>query len=143
MVENATYYYWYPDDNSTQYLYESFGNIVNPIDGIQNEHFINWMRTAGLPEFRKYYGKIDYDFVAGDSLTFNITTNYEVQSFGGAKSLVITQLTEFGSKNAGIGKSYLAVGCINLIVGILFLSKRWIRPRPLGDIRQLDWGNSY
>ena len=28
-------------------------------------HFVTWMRTAGLPNFRKTFGRIDTDLVAG------------------------------------------------------------------------------
>jgi hypothetical protein len=40
--------------------------------GVTNEHFIVWMRTAGLPTFRKLYGKIDQDLPAGTQLSFAI-----------------------------------------------------------------------
>jgi hypothetical protein len=44
--------FWYPDDSEVQYLYESYPMVVNPLEGVENEHFIVWMRTAGLPTFR-------------------------------------------------------------------------------------------
>ena len=134
-----TYYYWYPDDDNVQYLYESFSNIVNPIEGVKNEHFIVWMRTAGLPNFRKLYGILPYDFKAGESLTFSIICNFEVSSFGGTKSLVLTTLAEFGAKNYALGSSFVVTGAVSLCIGILFALKRTINPRPLGDIRQLGW----
>ena len=55
----------------TQFLYETYPDIVNPIEGVLNEHFIVWMRTAGLPRFRKVYGRID-EGIQPQSLTFNI-----------------------------------------------------------------------
>jgi hypothetical protein len=32
---------------------------------VKDEHFIVWMRTAGLPNFRKLYGKIEDDLPKG------------------------------------------------------------------------------
>jgi hypothetical protein len=32
---------------------------------ILKEHFIVWMRTAGLPNFRKLWGRIDGNITAG------------------------------------------------------------------------------
>jgi hypothetical protein len=52
------YFYYYPDDDKVQYLYETYPEIVSPIEGVTNRHFINWMRPAGLPTFRKLYGII-------------------------------------------------------------------------------------
>ncbi len=135
------HYYWYPDDSSVQYLHESFPQI-SPLDGVTDEHFINWMRTAGLPSFRKLYGKIDSDFKAGDSLAFDLTLNFEVTSYGGSKSLVITNLGATGSKSTALGNSYIVIGTLSLAVGVMFALKRLIKPRPLGDIRELSW-NSY
>lgn len=135
-----TYYFWYPDNNSTQYLYETFGtDIISPIKGVEDEHFINWMRTAGLPKFRKLYGKIDSDFDAGDSVSFNVTLNFDVTAYGGTKSLVLTNLGVTGGKSNALGNCYIIVGSISLFLGFLFALKRIIKPRPLGDIRELAW----
>lgn len=137
--DGSIYYYWYPDDSTVQYLYESYPSIISPLDGVQNEHFVVWMRTAGLPYFRKLYGKIDTDIVAGDSMTFDVATNFEVSSFGGSKTLVLTTLAEFGGKNVALGRSYIIMGSVSLFIGMLFVAKRVISPRPLGDIKSLGW----
>jgi len=137
--DGSTYFYWYPYDNSTQYLYESFPMVVSPIEGVKNEHFVNWMRTAGLPNFRKLYGKIDTDIAAGDTLVFNLTLNFEVSSFGGSKTLVVATISDFGAKNYALGMSYIAIGSVSLGIGVLFAAKRIFDPRPLGDVRVLGW----
>ncbi|CAN0543143.1 unnamed protein product, partial [Ectocarpus sp. 8 AP-2014] len=59
----------------TQFLYETYPEVVSPIEGVLNEHFIVWMRTAGLPRFRKLYGRIDEQIEAPQVLTFNITAS--------------------------------------------------------------------
>jgi hypothetical protein len=46
--------------------------VVSPLEGVTNEHFIVWMRTAGLPNFRKPYGKIEKDLKKGQELNFTI-----------------------------------------------------------------------
>jgi hypothetical protein len=115
--------------------------VVSPIEGVLNEHFIVWMRTAGLPTFRKLYGKIDKSLKKGDMLTFQISANFEVDSFGGSKSIVISNLGEFGGKNSFLGISYIVVGSVSLLLGVLFALKQAISPRTLGDTRYLAWSN--
>mmetsp|Transcript_1389 Transcript_1389/g.1394 ORF Transcript_1389/g.1394 Transcript_1389/m.1394 type:complete len:364 (-) Transcript_1389:383-1474(-) len=131
--------FYYPDDDSVQYLYESYPMVVSPLEGVENEHFIVWMRTAGLPTFRKLYGKIHSSLKKGDVLTFNLQLNFEVDSFGGSKSIVISNLGEFGGKNSFLGISYIVVGSISLLLGVLFAFKQLISPRQLGDTRYLGW----
>lgn len=139
-AKNDLYYlYWYPENDSTQYLYESYPKVVNPIQGVENEHFIVWMRTAGLPTFRKLYGKIHHDLKSGDTLSFDMDLNFEVDSFDGSKALVISTLGDFGGKNSFLGISYIVVGSISLLLGVLFAFKQAINPRQLGDTRFLGW----
>ena len=134
-----TYYYWYPDDDTVQYLYESYSSIVSPIEGVTNKHFMNWMRTAGVPEFRRLYGVFDTSVSAGDVIVFTVTNNFEVLTFGGSKSLVLTTHNAYGGQNYSIAYSYFAVGALALVVGIFLKWKRSVDPRPLGDIRVLYW----
>ncbi len=59
--ENQSYLYIYPDDTTTQYLYETYPDQISPIKGVTDDHFKVWMRAAALPAFRKLYGIIHSD----------------------------------------------------------------------------------
>jgi hypothetical protein len=119
--EAQGYLYWYPDDDTVQYLHETFPGQISPIKGVTDEHFIVWMRVAGFPTFRKLYGRIHGDFKAGDVLTFNITANFEVDSFEGKKYLVVSQMGELNGRNAFPGVLLLTAGTFMIIIGFLFL----------------------
>lgn len=136
---NTSYLYYYPDEDTTQYLYESYPDQISPIDGITDQHFKVWMRTAPLPNFRKIYGKIDHNFKKGNVLKFNITANYEVNSFSGGKSIIISNLGEFGGKNPNLGIAYIVVGIIAFVFGLLFSTKQFFSPRPVADPALLNW----
>lgn len=49
---------------------------------VTDEHFIVWMRTAGLPSFRKLWGKIEKRLEPG-TYSLTIDNNYDVSSFEG------------------------------------------------------------
>lgn len=131
--EGSVWYYWYPDDAKVQYLYESYPMVVNPLEGVDNEHFIVWMRTAGLPTFRKLYGQIHSNLKKGDKLTFDLQLNFEVNSFDGSKGIVLSTVGEFGGKNAFLGISYIVVGSVCLLLAVLFSIKHLVAPRTMGD----------
>jgi len=46
------------------------------------EHFIVWMRTAGLPNFRKLWGRVDDGLTAGE-YSLSIINIYNVTGFEG------------------------------------------------------------
>ena len=60
------------------FLYSSYTTDNIP-DLSVDEHFQVWMRTAGLPTFRKLYGRFDSDLEAGIydiSITDSIALSY-------------------------------------------------------------------
>lgn len=131
--------YYYPKEADYQYLYESYPKQISPIDGVTDEHFMVWMRTAALPNFRKIYGKINQDFRKGDELIFTVSANFEVDSFSGSKALVIAQVGDFGGKNPYLGVAFIVVGAISLMFALLFVTKQIISPRSVADPSLLNW----
>ena len=141
--KNGVYYnFYYPNDDSIQYLYESYPNQISPIDGVTDEHFKVWMRSAALPTFRKLYGKIKGPFKNGDVLTFAVSANYEVTSFSGKKRLVISTVGDLGGKNPDLGVAYIVVGSLCFIFGFIFAVKQAVMPRQFGDASLLQLNGS-
>jgi LEM3 (ligand-effect modulator 3) family / CDC50 family len=134
-----SYLYFYPDDDSVQYLYETYPRQITPLEGVTNEHFIVWMKTAALSKFRKLYGKIRQDFRKGDTLTFEVDANFEVRSFNGDKAIIISTLGPLGGKNVSLGISYIVAGCLGFFLAAVFVVKLYFNKRALGDSSLLVW----
>ncbi|CAG8550915.1 2119_t:CDS:2 [Diversispora eburnea] len=90
-----------------------------PINPKDDEHFQVWMHAAGLPIFRKLYGK-------------NETQGLEiVKGYEGTKALVISTISPIGGKNPFLGCAYIIVGCISGILGVLFTIKHFMHSKRL------------
>ncbi|XP_071508086.1 cell cycle control protein 50A-like isoform X3 [Diadema antillarum] len=97
-------------------------------NGYKTESFIVWMRTAAFPTFRKLYGRVvnqantplDSGLPAGN-YTLSVSYNYQVDMFGGTKSIVITTTSWLGGKNNFLGIAYIVTGSLCIIFGALFL----------------------
>jgi len=111
---------------------------IRVIQDFEDEDFIVWMRTAGLPNFKKLYRIIDQDLDAG-SYQIKIVNNYPVSQFSGRKFVVLSTTTWIGGKNPFLGYAYIIVGAICILLGVCFALKHWISPRKLGDTKYLDW----
>ncbi|KAI3641353.1 hypothetical protein MIR68_000483 [Amoeboaphelidium protococcarum] len=104
-----------------------------------DEHFQVWMRTAGLPTFRKLYGKNTADDLQPGSYQIDIEYNFPTSYFSGTKGIVLSTTSWLGGKNPFLGVAYMVVGCICLFLGIIFLIKQYVSPRKLGDHSYLSW----
>eukprot|EP01099_Mayorella_cantabrigiensis_P002367 TRINITY_DN2040_c0_g1_i2.p1 TRINITY_DN2040_c0_g1~~TRINITY_DN2040_c0_g1_i2.p1 ORF type:complete len:350 (-),score=90.15 TRINITY_DN2040_c0_g1_i2:236-1213(-) len=125
-------------DNSTGGLYDP-----NQFpDKIEDEDFIVWMRTAGLPTFRKLYRKINQTLDKGQKVQATIVNQFPVSQFSGKKYLVLSTTSWMGGKNPFLGVSYLVVGIVCFLLAILFLVLHKLKPRPLGDLKYLDWNKN-
>ncbi|KAJ3412444.1 H(+)-transporting V0 sector ATPase subunit d [Chytridiales sp. JEL 0842] len=118
--------------------YSNGYNATNFPDVSQLERFQVWMRPAGLPNFRKIWGRRDESVPAG-RYRITITQNFNVASYGGTKSIVISTVSILGGKNPFLGIAYMTVGSLCWLLGILFLVRHMIKPRKLGDYTYLSW----
>mmetsp|Transcript_5207 Transcript_5207/g.15933 ORF Transcript_5207/g.15933 Transcript_5207/m.15933 type:complete len:182 (+) Transcript_5207:226-771(+) len=121
---------------------------------LEDEHFIIWMRTAGLSTFRKLFAVIERDIEPGEyhvRISNGILDNrtgiymkqdlsgpqielYPVSSFGGTKSVVLSTIAPgLGGKNPFLGIAYIIVGVGCIILAIGFCIKDRISPRELGS----------
>mmetsp|Transcript_27184 Transcript_27184/g.60146 ORF Transcript_27184/g.60146 Transcript_27184/m.60146 type:complete len:343 (+) Transcript_27184:1-1029(+) len=112
--------------------------------GVENGHFIVWMRTAGLPNFRKLFGKVDRDLEKGTKVKVTIDNRYATHKHNGAKYIVLSTSSFIGGKNSFLGISYCVVGGCCIVFAIVFLFRHWSNPRKLGDVQWIQWhdGNS-
>lgn len=91
--------------------------------GVRSGHLMVWMRVAGLPNFRKLWGKVDQRLAAGTKLKIYVASNFPVKGFHGTKSVVVSTSSPLGGRNDFLGWGYMVVGICCLIFGTWFLSK--------------------
>jgi hypothetical protein len=130
-------------------------NESNLPDLKSDEHFQNWMRTAGLPTFTKLYGRNDatvmqkgtyqitvdlskhipfassYFFLSllAAVLMVHTCVDFPVAQFGGTKAIVISTVSWIGGKNPFLGWAYIAVGALFVLLGIAGTARHLMRPR--------------
>lgn len=78
------------------------------------------MRTAGLPNFRKLWGRIYGDLEKG-TYTIKIHNNYNVQKYDANKYFVMITSNALGGKNYFLGITSTVVGGLCAIAAITFL----------------------
>lgn len=78
------------------------------------------MRTAGLPNFRKLWGRLDNETLEAGSYELVITNLYNVAPFDGTKSFVISTTNALGGKNYFLAICYLVVGSLCIVFAIIF-----------------------
>ena len=100
--------------------YKNTNDLSKQWIDMTDEHFIVWMRPAGLPNFRKLWGRIREDLDEGDYV-IHIENNYDVSDFKGEKKFVLSTVNAFGGKNNFLGLSYIIVGGVCLILAVIFL----------------------
>eukprot|EP00300_Choanocystis_sp_HF-7_P024863 c26434_g1_i1.p1 GENE.c26434_g1_i1~~c26434_g1_i1.p1 ORF type:complete len:338 (+),score=65.89 c26434_g1_i1:66-1079(+) len=100
--------------------------------------FVVWMRTAGLPHFRKLYRIIRQDLEPGNYLV-DVYSRFPVKGFGGTKSVVLSTTSWMGGKNDFLGIAYIVVGALCCTLAVVFFILDMVNPRRLGDQQFLVW----
>jgi len=104
-----------------------------------DEHFQNWMRTAGLPTFTKLYGRNDTATLPAGQYQVLVYLNYPVQGYKGTKSLVISTVSWIGGKNPFLGWAYVAASAVFVLLALAGTIRHLVKPRRLGDMSLLSW----
>jgi len=78
------------------------------------------MRVAGLPTFRKHWGRIE-DGLEKGTYTVTIQNNYDTSKFSGEKHIVFTTVNEFGGKNYLLGIFFIALAKLAGVLCVIFL----------------------
>ena len=111
--------------------------LTGPLNS--DEHFIVWMRTSALSNFRKLWGRINTDIPKGTSITVAIANRYNTYRFNGQKKVVLSTTSWLGGRNDFLGIAYVIVGGVSFLCGCLFFVLQWRFPRQRGDVSFLSW----
>ncbi|CAG7935030.1 unnamed protein product, partial [Penicillium olsonii] len=107
-----------------------------------NEDFLVWMRTAGLPSFSKLSRRNDNESMSAGLYSLAIVDYFNVTEYSGTKSILISTRTALGGKNPFMGIAYVVVGGVCVLLGALFTVAHLVRPRKLGDHTYLTWDSN-
>lgn len=105
----------------------------------EDEDFMVWMRTAGLPDFSKLSKRNHTTAMKAGTYRLDIDDYFPVTEYSGTKSILISTRTVVGGKNPFMGIAYVIVGGICIVLGTLFTVAHLVKPRKLGDHTYLTW----
>jgi hypothetical protein len=78
------------------------------------------MRTAGLPNFRKIWGKIDKHALTSGYYRLKIENNFDTKQWSGTKSFAISTTNLMGGRNTFLAMCYLVTGVLCLLISVIF-----------------------
>ena len=107
------------DETTNQNERQNWQNITLPDT---NDHdFMVWMRTSTIGTFYKLHRIINgQSLKKGNVLEFTIKNYFDVSSFEGTKSIVITTNSSIGGKNNVLGIAFMTIGSISLLTAVCF-----------------------
>jgi len=97
--------------------------------GIESGHFIAWMRVAGLPNFRKLWGRIDRPLIGGSKVKVFFEDNFPAQ-----KAFVLSTSGPLGGRNDFFGIGFMLIG---IVCFAYWTRERWKDSVPASPARQL------
>lgn len=95
---------------------------------MESERFMNWMKVSPFSNVHKVWGRIDTDLPKGQ-YTINIVSRWNSELFGGEKYWGLTTTNALGSDNSFMGVTYIVIGGLSLLMGVIFLIRKIQRPK--------------
>jgi hypothetical protein len=90
------------------------------------------MRTSGLPNFKKPWGKINKDLQKGN-YTMKIYNNYNSTGWDGTRSFILTTVSLIGGRNYLLPTAFICISLFAFIASLYFC----IRFRALKEIGKI------
>ena len=78
-----------------------------------------WMRTSGLPNFKKPWGKISQDLVPGN-YTLGVVTDSNSQNSQMTRNFFLTTNSKVGGRNFLLPTAFLFIAIMCFCAGIFF-----------------------
>lgn len=110
----------WPGDVYGKYRRAENSNLTQWIDP-ENEHFINWMRISGLPNFKKLWGKV-YSPLATGNYSMTISNNFNLTEWSGKKSFILATDSSAGGKNYLLPITLL-LACVASLIAAGYLKR--------------------
>ena len=128
-------------DDDKEHKFKNYDLNIQWID-VEQERFINWMKIAPFPNFRKTWGRIENDLKKG-FYELEITNNWDSSIFDGKKRFGLVETNTLGSDNTFLGSSYIFFGILSFIFAVGFLIRKIQRPKGVLDnkiksVRKID-----
>lgn len=86
---------------------------------VEDERFINWMKTGSLSSFPKLYGVINNDLVVGD-WDMVIENKFNPIRYGGQKKVMISTAGVIGAKKLAPAVLFIVLGSFLVVLGVIF-----------------------
>ena len=89
-------------------------------EGVENEHFIVWMRTAAMPTLRNLYAILHVDQLSvGDIVEVQVASRYDVSEFQGTKSIILTSGGSIGRSGGHVIVGGIAACIFFFVIGVI------------------------
>ena len=85
------------------------------------------MRYAGLPTFRKLWGRVDQDLEIG-KYTITIENHFDVSPFDGEKAVVFSSTNSLGGKSYKLALCFFIAGACTALY-LVFLAYKTFRQK--------------
>ena len=106
--------------------YKNSFYMTNQWLDLEDEHFMVWMRPAPFANFSKLYGRINQDIEKVSVINVSIVygdyfDKEEFNKSGANVSIIITTINYFGGKNYELSYSFVGVGILCFVIGIIYI----------------------
>lgn len=97
--------------------------------GIQNEHYIVWMRNSPFGSFWKLYAKSNEQILAGTT-KIDIQNRFLTESYDGKKYIILSEQRNFGTSKIAPCIIFGTMSVVSAIISLLLAFTGWVRQKP-------------